>query len=74
LRGKESKAEIIIENGIIIDIKINEVKGKLPLDNKELKHFKKVVEYYKTDIISKWIEYFVYNKNIEPINITQKLD
>ncbi len=73
-QGKESKAEIIIENGIIVEIKISEVKGKYPLENKELKHFKKVVEYFKDDIIAKWIEYFVYNKNIESVNITQKLD
>jgi len=73
-QNRESKAEIIIENGVITDIKITEVKGKNPLENKELKHFKTVVEYYKDEIIKKWIDFFVYNKTFAPVTITTKLD
>jgi len=73
-QNRESKAQIIIENGIIQDITISDVKGKLPLENKELKHFKTVVDYYKKDIVEKWVYFFVYNKVFDPIRITTKLD
>ena len=40
MQALESKAEFIIEDGKIIEIKINDVKGKKPLSKKELKEFK----------------------------------
>ena len=65
----ESKAEIIIEDGKVIVIKIKEVKGKRPLQNKELKEFQNFVEKFKEDIVQKWIDYFVYHKSINCIKI-----
>jgi len=73
-QGRESKAEIIIENGIISEIIFSNVKGKYPLINKELNNFKAVVNYFKEDIVKKWIDFFVYNKTFEPIKVTQKID
>ena len=65
----ESKAEIIIKDGKIIAIKIKEVKGKKPLQYKELKEFQNFVEKFKEDIVQKWIDYFVYHKSINCIKI-----
>ena len=73
-QGQESKAEIIFEEGEFKEIRISNVKGKLPLDTKNEKKFKSVVEFYREDIINKWIAYFVYNKIIKPEIITKKLD
>jgi hypothetical protein len=70
---KESKADIIIENGKIVEIRITHVKGKRPLDGKELRNFRKVVEYFKEDIVQKWIDFFVYNKSIESKNIDKEI-
>jgi len=72
-QGMESKAEIIFVDGIFKEIRISDVKGKKPLDKKSLKNFSIFVEAYKLDIVNKWIEFFVYNKAIEPEIITKKL-
>ncbi|MES2445722.1 MAG: DUF4160 domain-containing protein [Bacteroidota bacterium] len=72
-QGMESKAEIIFVDGIFKEIRISDVKGKKPLDNKSLKNFSIFVEAYKLEIVKKWIEFFVYNKAIEPEIITEKL-
>ena len=55
------------------EIRITEVKGKKPLDGKNLKNFSIFVTAYKLEIVNKWIEFFVYNKAIEPEIITKKL-
>ena len=65
----ESKAEIITEDGQIVEIRIKDVKGKRPLQDKELKEFKNFVEKFKDDIVQKWIDYFVYHKSIRCIKI-----
>lgn len=72
-QGMESKAEIIFVDGIFKEIRISDVKGKKPLDKKNLKNFSIFVEAYKLEIVNKWIEFFVYNKAIEPEVITKKL-
>ena len=69
----ESKAEFIIVDGNIIDIKIKDVKGKKPLPKKELKEFKNFVAKFKEDIVHKWIDYFVYHKSIQCIKIEGKV-
>lgn len=70
---KESKAEIVFEDGKFKEILIKEVTGKEPLDIQNLKKFKKIVELYRDDIVRKWIDFFVYNKEISPEKITKKI-
>ena len=72
-QGAESKAEIIFEDGKFIEVRIAEVKGKQPLDSKNLKKFKSLVEVYRDDIVRKWIDFFVYNKPVVSETITKKL-
>jgi hypothetical protein len=72
-QGKESKAELIFENGKFVEVRITEVSGKEPLDSQNLKKFKKLVETYRDDIVRKWVDFFVYNKPIESERITKKL-
>jgi len=69
----KSKADFIIVDGKIIDIKIKDVKGKRPLSKKELKEFKNFVNKFKDDIVQKWIDYFVYHKRDES-KMTQLLE
>ena len=73
-QGKESKADFIIVHGKIIEIKILPVKGKEPLENKELKKFRALVEHFKEDIVQKWIDFFVMNKEVKAEIINKKLD
>lgn len=72
-QGKENKAELIFEEGKFIGIRVSSVKGKDPLDPKTLKKFQRIVEIYSHDIVVKWVDFFVYNKKIEPEKITQKI-
>lgn len=72
-QGKESKAEIIFENGKFVEVRISDVMGKEPLDNQNVKKFKKLVEFYRDDIVRKWVDFFVYNKAIESEIITKKI-
>ncbi len=70
---KESKAEIIYINGKFSEIIIKKVAGKEPLDSKNLKKFKKLVEYYRDDIIRKWVDFFIFNKEITSEKIAKKI-
>ncbi len=70
---KESKAELIFENGKFLEVRIANVTGKEPLDSQNLKKFKRLVEVYRDDIVRKWVDFFVYNKTIEFERITKKL-
>ena len=69
----ESKADFIILDGQIIDIKIKDVKGKRTLPKKELKEFKNFVNKFKDDIVQKWVDYFVYHKSVPCIKIEGKV-
>jgi hypothetical protein len=63
--GLESKAEFYIIDGEIVEIKIKLVKGRRPLTGSNLKDFEVFLEKYADKIVEKWIDYFVYHKNIE---------
>ncbi|MDR3013777.1 MAG: DUF4160 domain-containing protein [Chitinispirillales bacterium] len=69
----ESKAEFYIVNGEITEIKIKEVKGKMPLKGTKLKDFKKFLEKYSQQIVTKWIDYFIYHKNVSFEKIEERL-
>ena len=69
----ESKADFIIIEGKIVEIKIREVRGKRSLPSKEQKEFKNFVEAYKSEIVQKWIDYFVYHKSIKCVKIEAKV-
>ena len=72
-QNKESKAEIIFKNGKFIKVVIRKVTGKEPLDTQNLKKFRKIVELYRDDIVRKWVDFFVYNKEIVAEKITKKI-
>jgi hypothetical protein len=69
--ANESKAEFYIINGVIDEIKITSVTGKPPLKNNELKHFKEFLEAHSETIIEKWVDYFIFHKDVdfEKVNI-----
>ena len=69
----ESKAEFYLVNGEVVEIKITNVKGARPLMGKDLNDFEVFLEQYSNKIIEKWIDYFVYHKEIEFERITRKL-
>lgn len=72
-QGRESKAEIILYDGKISDIRLVPVKGKKPLTGGHLSDFKTLVETFAKDIVESWIDYFVYHKSVPSKKITRKL-
>ena len=72
-QGRESNAELIIENGVVTGIRILPVAGMAPLKGKPLADFKLLVLRRAEDIVRKWIEFFVHQRQIETEIITRKL-
>jgi hypothetical protein len=60
----ESKAEFLIFNGRIEKIRIKPIKGARPLEGTKLKDFKTFLEFYANRIVIKWVDYFVYHKDV----------
>lgn len=69
----ESKAEIKIVNGKVNEVVITNVVGRKPLKGNELKNLKVFLKHYSNEIVQKWVDYFVYNKDLKFERITQKL-
>ena len=63
-QGCESKAEFIIENGVVVEIIIKMVKGRKALPLNVLHDFRAFVHSYSDQIVKKWIDYFVLHKKV----------
>ncbi len=72
-QGHESKINLIIDDGKVIEIKIATVKGKKPLPKKHLKDFEDLVIKLSDEIVQQWVNYFVYHKKIIPKKIQGRL-
>ncbi|WP_339754456.1 DUF4160 domain-containing protein [Algoriphagus aquimarinus] len=69
----ESKAEFIIIEGVIEEIRIKNVTGAAPLIGKNLKDFQNFLSLYSNKIVAKWVDYFVYHKSVEFEKIQRKI-
>jgi len=69
----ETKAELILVEGAVVEIRLKNVKGFKPLKGDNLKHFKKFLESYADSIVKKWIDFFVLKKNVQFEKITKKI-
>ena len=65
----ESKAELLIEDGRVVSVRVETVSGKKPLNKKERREFEEFVNVFKDDIVKKWVDYFVYHKSIQCVRI-----
>ena len=69
----ETKAEFIILNGKVVEIRLMSVKGAKPLKGADLKNFKVFLDQYADSVVQKWIDFFVLKKNVAFEKITKKL-
>ena len=69
----ESKAEFYIVDGVISEIRITNIKGVEPLKGATLNDFRDFLDNYAVRIVEKWIDYFVYHKEIKFEKITKRL-
>jgi hypothetical protein len=72
-QGRESRAEIIVINGKVSEVRYTSVLGRSPLDNNEMRFFEEIVSARADEIVSKWIDFFVLHKSIKPERITRRL-
>lgn len=70
---RESRAEIIMVNGSIVEIRYSNVAGRAPLANTEMRNFEELVSVRAGDIVSKWIDFFVLHKPVKSERITRRL-
>lgn len=72
-QGRESRAEIILINGMVQEICYTSVAGRDPLEPNEMGFFQELVTVKVDEIISKWIDFFVLHKSITPERINRRL-
>ena len=70
--GRENKAEIIVENGKIIEIRFVPVAKRRPLPPKQARYFRELVEHYE-EIVNKWVDFFILKKTAKSIKITRRI-
>ncbi|SNS43202.1 protein of unknown function [Ekhidna lutea] len=69
----ESKATIVLTEGIVSKVVITNVKGKKPLKGKDLADLKDFLSEFADDIVRKWVDYFVYHKRVDFRRINKRL-
>ena len=72
-QGAESKAELIVVDGKVEEIRIGRVPGRKPLGPAQLRDFQLVVEQYAEEIVQKWIDYFILHRQVSSENITRRI-
>ena len=72
-QGRESRAEIIVINGKVSEVRYTPVLGRAPLDINEMRFFEEIVSARADEIVTKWIDFFVLHKSIKPERITRRL-
>jgi len=72
-QGRESRAEIILVDGAVVEISYTRVVGRSPLEINEMRFFQEIVEAKAEEIVSKWIDFFVLHKSILSERITKRL-
>ena len=71
--GRESRADIILENGRVTHIEFGEVHGKHPLEGQKMKDFEALVRVKADEIVTRWVDFFVHNVRTKPEIITRRI-
>lgn len=72
-QGRESKAELVIVNGVVTEIRVIPVTGMRPLTGRALADFEQLVSRRTDDIVRKWVDFFVHHRPVQPETITRRL-
>jgi hypothetical protein len=71
--GRVSKAVLLLEEGVLVGVEIQDVPGRAPLKAAERKLLRELVEARQADIVRKWTHFFALNGRITPERITTRL-
>ena len=72
-QGRETRAELIIRDGRVVDIIYSPGRGRQPLDGAPSRDFQPRVAHHAGDIVQKWIDYFVLHRSVQPQVITRRI-
>lgn len=70
---QETIFELILENGVLVQIKQRSRAGYPMLSSKDTKIAEMFIRKYAKNIIEKWVKFFVYKQQIRSTNIKNKL-
>ncbi len=70
---QESRAEIIVINGEIQEIRYTRNEVRAPLEHSEMRFFQEIVTAKAEEIIAKWIDFFVLHKTVTSERINRRL-
>ena len=71
--AKESIFDLIMLNGILVNLHVREKKGAEPLSEKEKRTAEEFIRKYHKNIIEKWVKFFVLKQTIRSTNIMKKI-
>ncbi|HEY8668403.1 MAG TPA: DUF4160 domain-containing protein [Tepidisphaeraceae bacterium] len=72
-QGRESRAELIIRDGRVVDIIYTSIRGRRPLEGAQLQDFQMLVGHHADDIVRKWIDYFILHRRVVSEVITRRI-
>ncbi len=72
-KGCQSIFELIMDNGILTEIRVREKAGEEPLPSKDQKTAEEFIRKYSKNIITKWIKFFVLRQAVKSTTIKTKL-
>ena len=72
-KGCQSIFELIMDNGILTEIRVREKAGEEPLSSKDQKTAEEFIRKYSKNIITKWIKFFVLRQAVKSTTIKTKL-
>lgn len=72
-QGREMRAELILVNAIVTEIRYVEMIGREPLEPTEKRYFEEIVTARADEIVAKWIDFFILHKSVKPEYITRRL-
>ena len=72
-KGCQSIFELIMDNGVLVEIRVREKAGEEPLPSKDQKTAEEFIRKYSKNIITKWIKFFVLRQAVKSTTIKTKL-
>ncbi|MDD6746792.1 MAG: DUF4160 domain-containing protein [Paludibacteraceae bacterium] len=72
-KGCQSIFELIMDNGVLVEIRVREKAGEEPLSSKDQKTAEEFIRKYSKNIITKWIKFFVLRQAVKSTTIKTKL-
>ena len=69
----ESIFELIMDDGILVEIRQRPKHGMPPLSSKDASIAQKFIQKYSKNIIEKWIKFFVLKKQVRSTIIRKKI-